>query len=121
MNNDKFAVLKEKQEAAEKIAARAFAQSYLSSLVPTIFDNLLSNGFFHDVVEKEVEAEFMPWLEDEVEKNLERARVARKIVDGRSFFSMRRYCHYSGTHPQHAISPQKNRTNAAYQGLPLEI
>ena len=34
-------ILKEKQDITEKIAARAFAQSYLNTLVPTIFDNLM--------------------------------------------------------------------------------
>lgn len=79
---EQIRLLKEKQEASEKIAARAFAQSYLSTLVPTVFDNLSTNGFFHDVIEKEVENSFLPWLTTDVEKNLERVRVARKIVDG---------------------------------------
>ena len=43
--------MKEK-ETAEKIAARAFAQSYLSDLVPAVFANLSENGFFYDPVER---------------------------------------------------------------------
>ena len=50
--------------------------------MPTVFDNLSANGFFHDVIEKEVESMFFPWLTSEVEKNLDRARVTRKIIDG---------------------------------------
>jgi hypothetical protein len=50
-----------------------------------VFDNLSTNGFFHDVVEKEVDTQFMPWLSSEIEKNLENERVARKIVDGMLF------------------------------------
>ena len=79
---EQLRLLKEKQEAAEKVAARAFAQSYLSTLVPTVLDNLASNGFFHDVIEREVESSFLPWLTSEVEKNLDKVRVARKITDG---------------------------------------
>jgi hypothetical protein len=79
-------LLKEKQEAAEKVAARAFAQSYLSTLVPGIFDSLVDHGYFHDVVEKEVESSFLPWLTTEIEKSLIRTRTARKIVDGKPFF-----------------------------------
>ena len=43
--------MKEK-ETAEKIAARAFAQSYLSDLVPAVFSNLSENGFFYDPVKR---------------------------------------------------------------------
>lgn len=45
------ALFKEK-ETAEKIAARAFAQSYLADLVPTVFTTLNQNGFFYDPVER---------------------------------------------------------------------
>ncbi len=37
---------------AEKIAARAFAQSYLSDLVPSVFNTLRDHGFFYDPVER---------------------------------------------------------------------
>lgn len=80
---EQLRIMKEKQEITEKIAARAFAQSYLNTLVPTIFDNLINNGFFHDKIEAEINASFLPWLSSEVEKNLERAKVAKKIVDGK--------------------------------------
>ena len=43
--------MKEKETAA-KIAARAFAQSYLSDLVPSVFSTLSQNGFFYDPVER---------------------------------------------------------------------
>ena len=45
------ALLKEK-ETAEKIAARAFAQSYLGDLVPSVFSTLHERGFFYDPVER---------------------------------------------------------------------
>ena len=79
-------ILKEKQDITEKIAARAFAQSYLNTLVPTIFDNLINNGFFHDKIEAEINKDFLPWLSTEVEKNLERAKVSRKLLDGKYKF-----------------------------------
>jgi hypothetical protein len=82
---EELRIVKEKQEVTEKIAARAFAQSYLNTLVPTIFDNLINNGFFHDKIEAEINTSFLPWLSSEVEKNMERTKVARKIVDGKSF------------------------------------
>ena len=51
MQQQREALLKEK-EAAEKIAARAFAQSYLSDLVPSVFGTLSESGFFYDPVER---------------------------------------------------------------------
>lgn len=51
MKQQRDALLMEK-ETSEKIAARAFAQSYLSDLVPSVFSNLSQNGFFYDPVER---------------------------------------------------------------------
>lgn len=51
MQQQREALLKEK-ETAEKIAARAFAQSYLGDLVPSVFSTLHENGFFYDPVER---------------------------------------------------------------------
>ncbi|KAJ3045817.1 Radial spoke head protein 3 [Rhizophlyctis rosea] len=78
---EQIRILKEQQEVAEKIAARAFAQSYLSNLVPSVFDSLSTNGYFYDVVEKEVETMFLPWLWTEVEKGVGVRNTARVLVD----------------------------------------
>ena len=51
MQQQRVALLKEK-ETAEKVAARAFAQSYLSDLLPSVFSNLNEGGFFYDPVER---------------------------------------------------------------------
>ena len=45
-------VLRKEKETAEKIAARAFAQSYLADLVPSVFGTLSDNGYFFDPVER---------------------------------------------------------------------
>lgn len=55
MKQQRDALLKEK-ETAEKIAARAFAQSYLADLVPSVFTRLNQKGFFYDPVERGVSA-----------------------------------------------------------------
>ena len=47
-------VLKKQKETADKIAARAFAQSYLADLVPSVFGTLADNGYFYDPVERGV-------------------------------------------------------------------
>ena len=51
MKQQRDALLLEK-DTSEKIAARAFAQSYLSDLVPSVFSTLSQNGFFFDPVER---------------------------------------------------------------------
>lgn len=72
---------REKQEMAEKISARAFAQSYLQQLVPSVFDSLTTNGYFYDVVEKEVESVFIPWLQAEAEREVKAYALACKLAD----------------------------------------
>ena len=47
-------ILRKEKETAEKIAARAFAQSYLADLVPSVFGTLSDNGYFYDPVERGV-------------------------------------------------------------------
>jgi len=44
--------LKEGKESAGKIAARAFAQSYLADLVPSVFGLLADAGYFYNLVER---------------------------------------------------------------------
>ncbi|KAJ1565977.1 Radial spoke head protein 3 [Nowakowskiella sp. JEL0078] len=73
--------LKEKKEVAERVAARAFAQSYLQNLLPAVFDSLATNGYFYDTVEKEVESLYLPWLTSEVNKNLDNLNIARSLVN----------------------------------------
>ena len=51
MQQQRQALIKEK-ETAEKIAARAFSQSYLSDLVSSVFSTLNESGFFYDPVER---------------------------------------------------------------------
>lgn len=51
--------LAQKIELEEKIAARAFAQQYLSSLHTSVFDMLQDEGYFYDVCKKEIEDIFM--------------------------------------------------------------
>ncbi|XP_001633128.2 radial spoke head protein 3 homolog [Nematostella vectensis] len=74
-------VLKKEKETGEKIAARAFAQSYLADLVPSVFGSLNENGYFYDPVERDVETYFMPWLMGRVDVNLNRSLVARTVLD----------------------------------------
>jgi len=44
--------MKNERETADKMAARAFAQSYLDDLVPSVFSLLVEQGFFFDAAER---------------------------------------------------------------------
>ncbi len=61
MKQQRSALMKEK-ETSEKIAARAFAQSYLSDLVPSVFATLNHNGYFYDPVERGKKDNYFPQL-----------------------------------------------------------
>ncbi|XP_078698912.1 radial spoke head protein 3 homolog isoform X3 [Branchiostoma floridae x Branchiostoma belcheri] len=74
-------VLRKEKETAEKIAARAFAQSYLADLIPSVFGTLADNGYFYDPVERDVESGFLPWLMETVEKAIDKSVLGRTMVD----------------------------------------
>lgn len=75
-------ILRKEKETAEKIAARAFAQSYLADLVPSVFGTLSDNGYFYDPVERDVEQGFLPWLMEQVTSELDRSELGRLVLDG---------------------------------------
>eukprot|EP00057_Strongylocentrotus_purpuratus_P031143 XP_783727.1 PREDICTED: radial spoke head protein 3 homolog isoform X1 [Strongylocentrotus purpuratus] len=75
-------VLKKEKETAEKIAARAFAQSYLADLIPSVFGTLNDKGYFYDPVERDVELGFMPWIMDAFAKCIDKSVLGRTVLDG---------------------------------------
>lgn len=75
-------ILRKERETADKIAARAFAQSYLSDLVPSVFGTLSDNGYFYDPVERDVEQGFLPWLMERVDEQLTKSVQGRTVLDG---------------------------------------
>lgn len=74
-------VLRLEKETAEKLAAKAFAKSYLSDLVPSVFNNLRENGYFFDPVERDIEVGFMPWIINQTLKELDNVLVGRTLLD----------------------------------------
>jgi hypothetical protein len=74
-------VLRLEKETAEKLAAKAFAKSYLADLVPSVFNNLRENGYFYDPVERDVETGFLPWLMAETSQELDKEVLARVVLD----------------------------------------
>lgn len=75
-------ILRKERETADKIAARAFAQSYLADLVPSVYGTLSDHGYFYDPVERDVEQGFLPWLMDRVTDQLGKVALGRTVLDG---------------------------------------
>lgn len=73
--------LEREKQVREKVAAQTFARGYLTGLVGNVFDKLYEAGYFYDPVEREVEQEFMPWLQKEVGACISKDAVARATVD----------------------------------------
>ncbi|XP_020636514.3 radial spoke head protein 3 homolog B [Pogona vitticeps] len=73
--------LQKEKETSEKIAARAFAQRYLSDLLPSVFGSLRDSGYFYDPVERDIESGFVPWMMDKVEETMEKRVLGRTIAD----------------------------------------
>jgi hypothetical protein len=74
-------VLRLEKETAEKLAAKAFAKSYLTDLVPSVFNNLKENGYFYDPVERDIESGFLPWLIEQSLADLDKAVLGRNMLD----------------------------------------
>lgn len=74
-------VLRMEKETAEKLAAKAFAKSYLADLVPSVFNNLRENGYFYDPVQRDLETGFMSWIMDSTMEELNNVMVGRLLLD----------------------------------------
>jgi len=74
-------VLRLERETAEKLAAKAFAKSYLADLVPSVFNNLRENGYFYDPVQRDLETGFMPWIVANTLNELNQLQVGRLLLD----------------------------------------
>lgn len=68
-------------ELKEKVAARAFAKSYLAEMNATVFGALEAEGAFYDPVKKEIEDDFMPWLLGGVTGESKNVAVAHAVTD----------------------------------------
>ncbi|XP_063145578.1 radial spoke head protein 3 homolog B-like [Candoia aspera] len=95
-------ITKKEKETAEKIAARAFAQRYLSDLLPSVFGSLRDSGYFYDPVERDIEMGFMPWIMVKMETLLEKKILSRVIADSliRDVMEMRLEAFELGVLPQ---------------------
>jgi radial spoke head protein 3 len=73
--------IQREKETREKLRARQFAKAYLTNLENRVFSRLQDEGWFRDNVAHEVELEFYPWLMQQMDKELDRNRKARALMD----------------------------------------
>lgn len=66
---------------AKRLQSRAFAKKVFENLEDKVLSQLESEGYFYDVVEREVETEFLPWLKAQVNAHLEKKQEARDMLD----------------------------------------
>lgn len=74
-------VLKLEKETAEKLAANVFSKSYISDLLPSVFNNLKENGYFFDPIQRDLEAGFMPFIMDQTLQEVEDITLGRLLLD----------------------------------------
>ena len=112
-------VLRLEKETAEKLAAKAFAKSYLIDLVPSVFNSLRENGYFYDPVERDVETGFMPWIMDETVVELDKQAVARLLLDNLiREVVVKRHADYSKTGEQlTSNNDEQNKTDESNLNL----
>jgi hypothetical protein len=72
--------IKREKETKEKLASRMYAQQYLGNLEDRVFAKLEDQGWFHDVVEREVETQFVPWLMESMTEELEKKRTIHNLT-----------------------------------------
>lgn len=61
-----LARLKKENEVRQKVAAAAFARSYLSAMQRNVFSQLHQSGHFYDPLRREIEESVVPMALDEV-------------------------------------------------------
>lgn len=72
--------LERERVVRQKVAATTFARGYLNGIVFSVFDRLQRSGYFYDPVEREVQEQFMPWLQEQARDYLSQGVIARQVV-----------------------------------------
>ena len=117
-------VLRLERETAEKLAAKAFAKSYLADLVPSVFNNLRENGYFYDPVQRDLETGFMPWIVERTLNELNSLQVGRLLLDSlvREIVQRREedYANIEEKQKQFAMQEEENVENSSPVPNPTE-
>jgi hypothetical protein len=75
-------VRSERAEVSQKFESWNFAKGYIADLIPNVFQNLKQSGYFYDRMEKDIENDFLPWLDMNVDRNFGNWQLARDLLDG---------------------------------------
>ncbi|KAJ8732366.1 hypothetical protein PYW08_015096 [Mythimna loreyi] len=67
-------------EARERAAAAVLVQGYVAELLPSVLSGLRDQGYLMERIERGIDEEFMPWLVDEVSKEIESIITSRDVI-----------------------------------------
>ncbi|CAD0252998.1 unnamed protein product [Spodoptera exigua] len=67
-------------EARERAAAAVLVQGYVAELLPAVLAGLRDQGYLMERIERGIDEEFMPWLVDEVSKEIESIITSRDVI-----------------------------------------
>eukprot|EP00727_Mastigamoeba_balamuthi_P002211 m51a1_g11988 hypothetical protein (373) ;mRNA; f:881276-882662 len=113
----------EEQRAAQSQAAmRTIARSYVADFTKTVFTDLKKSGYFFDRIEKEVEAQFMPWLMESVDSSADQAAVSRTLVDKLIMSALENAVkQYEASHGQRDTGAQESAPAPAPAPAPVSV
>ncbi|XP_055351292.1 radial spoke head protein 3 homolog [Paramacrobiotus metropolitanus] len=77
---ERIIVMKKEQEVSEKLAAHAFAKTYLEALIPNVFSRLREDGLFVNPARAELDIHFVPWLIRKVSHSLDEAQAVNLLI-----------------------------------------
>lgn len=73
--------LEKERQAKEKLSSIKLSKEFLATLEDRVFAQLEEMGYFYDRVEREVQTDFIPWLLEQVNANLEKKKRSRAAVE----------------------------------------
>ncbi|GIQ87010.1 radial spoke 3, partial [Kipferlia bialata] len=72
--------LEHETDIARRVHAAQTAEMLTSTLEEEVLDRLEGIGYFYDTVEREIEEDFLPWLQGAVSKQVGRKATAHAIL-----------------------------------------
>ncbi|XP_057326636.1 radial spoke head protein 3 homolog isoform X2 [Microplitis mediator] len=73
--------LKIQEETEERVAAAVLLTGYVAELLPTVLDRLKMSGYLLDEIKEDTEEGFMPWIVNEVKKEMNTMVDSRKLLE----------------------------------------
>ncbi|XP_033001316.1 radial spoke head protein 3 homolog [Lacerta agilis] len=70
-------------EVKQRISSRAFSLQYLSNLIPSVFNDLHNKGFFFDIIERDIEKDFLPYVMGSAVKRMASNQLGRIMTDSK--------------------------------------